>query len=108
MAILNPRLIKENNVSLENQEKLLIAYQELNEIMERAKQADSDEECKVIVVELEQLEFTLQLLWNFSEDSNFHSYWNRLSGCECPKLDNQECFGHHRIINMSCKFHGNN
>lgn len=58
------------------------------------------------VKEIESLEYTLQMLWGFPVDPNFHTYWYKIDGCTCPKLDNEDHFGHSRIIDNNCKWHG--
>lgn len=56
---------------------------------------------------VESFEYVTQFLWGFPLDRDFHRYWNRVKGCECPHLDNQErCGTHYRVINPICPFHG--
>jgi len=113
---LNPTLIVENDVPEENILMMKSKYIELKEIFNKAhslydeveKNGWNDEfidEAEKIGKELEQLEETLQHLWNFPKDPNYYRYWNLLPGCECPKLDNQERYGFGRIINCDCPYH---
>jgi len=60
---------------------------------------------KDYVDKVRELEFKLQDNWNLPKDINYHTYWDKLYGCECPKMDNSERFGYPKIINMSCKYH---
>lgn len=60
---------------------------------------------KMAVEMLENLEYTLQLLWGFPLDQNYHCYWFELKGCTCPKLDNRERLGYGRIITDNCPYH---
>jgi hypothetical protein len=56
---------------------------------------------------VEGMEYTLQFLWGFPVDRNFHRYWYDVKGCVCPKLDNKDRFGTpYRVINPQCPFHG--
>ena len=55
---------------------------------------------------MENLEFELQKNWNFPQDKLFHTWWNKFSGCTCPKMDNAERFGFEKIIVTDCPFHG--
>lgn len=55
---------------------------------------------------VENLEYTLQLLWGFPLDKSFHTYWFELRDCTCPKMDNRERFGKgYRIITDNCPYH---
>lgn len=48
----------------------------------------------------------LQNLWGFGVDYNYHMFW-RMSGCDCPKLDNQDNYpSGPYYFNSSCKVHG--
>lgn len=61
-----------------------------------------------VVEQIEGLEYTMQYLWGFSFDRKYHRYWKEVSGCICPKLDNQDPLYHGvRITDTTCKFHGN-
>lgn len=51
------------------------------------------------------IEFTMQGLWGFSRDAEFHTHWLDLKGCTCPKLDNLERIPCGRITNTSCPWH---
>ena len=106
-AILSPGLLKIQNVSEAQIARLLELYEELSQLFDRARDADSDEQCKVIAAELKDLEFQLQDNWNFPRSEDHHSYQFRLPGCTCPKIDNAERFGTpYKIITTTCKFHG--
>lgn len=55
---------------------------------------------------MEDIEHTLQGLWKFTRDRDFHTHWIDLPGCTCPKLDNQDLMGApYRIVNASCPHH---
>lgn len=54
----------------------------------------------------EKLEFKLQELWGFDQDTRFHKFWKR-PGCECPILDNEDRYPLGKyIINQECRLHG--
>jgi hypothetical protein len=62
---------------------------------------------KDLTSKITQIEFQLQKLWNFPQDEYYHRFWE-LPKCECPKMDNIECYGTgHRYINPQCRLHGN-
>ncbi len=53
-----------------------------------------------------QIDFQLQKLWKFKEDSAYHRFWE-LPKCDCPKMDNIDTYGTgHRYINPNCILHG--
>lgn len=55
---------------------------------------------------IEDVEYTLQSLWGFPRDRDYHNHWIDISGCTCPKLDNSELMGApYRVINQECPWH---
>lgn len=54
---------------------------------------------------IEDIEFTLQGLWKFTRDVNYHTHWIEIKGCTCPKMDNQERWGTGRITVSTCPWH---
>lgn len=55
---------------------------------------------------IEEMEYTLQGLWNFPEERNWHTHWIRMKGCTCPVLDNAGWVGTpNRWINKDCPWH---
>lgn len=57
-----------------------------------------------VVQWVEYIEYTLQGLWRFSLDRDFHTHWKDLQGCTCPKLDNM-MGAPYRITNLGCPHH---
>lgn len=55
---------------------------------------------------IEDIEFTLQMLWGFPSDANYHTHWREIKGCSCPTWDNMERIGYGRVIDSSCPWHG--
>jgi hypothetical protein len=54
-------------------------------------------------------EYTLQRLWRFPENSDFHTWWLRLAKHRCPVMDNEERIGTpYKVIVCSCPYYGNN
>lgn len=60
---------------------------------------------KTALKSLTQIEYELQDLWKFKRDKKYHRFWE-IPGCECPKLDNEDCYPHRRVINEGCPYHG--
>lgn len=57
---------------------------------------------------IEDIEHTLQGLWRFPRDVNYHTHWCDIKGCRCGSVDNLERLGFGRIVNMRCPWHGGN
>lgn len=105
MAILNPNLVKQQNLSnttIELLEGLHIAMaahknRELSDI------PDIPEYVELI----QEIEFAMQRLWGFEEDSKYHNHWFTDPKCQCPVFDNHDLSGINRsVINLSCPLHG--
>jgi hypothetical protein len=80
-------------------------YEALHEVLARPLGRNRTHQQAVQLIE--SFENTLQFLWMFEVDSAQHSYWYRVDGCECPKLDNSDSrWIVRRIINKNCPFHG--
>lgn len=54
---------------------------------------------------IEDIEFTLQGLWKFDRDVNYHTHWIEIKGCTCSKMDNIEHWGTGRITISDCPWH---
>lgn len=68
--------------------------------------SDNKDQIRYISSLITQIEFQLQRLWKFKEDSSYHRFWE-LPKCDCPKMDNQDVYGTgHRYINPNCIIHG--
>lgn len=64
------------------------AVRALHAVLAQAKTKPEQYENPVQVIE--DIEFTLQGLWKFTRDVNFHTHWIDINGCKCPKMDNQD------------------
>lgn len=52
------------------------------------------------------LQFKLQKLWGFEENSAFHRFWY-MKGCTCPKIDNDDRYPSDAyVISRECPVHG--
>lgn len=55
---------------------------------------------------IEDIEHTMQGLWGFTRDRDFHIHWLRRAGCTCPKMDNHDLMGApYRIVAADCPHH---
>jgi hypothetical protein len=56
--------------------------------------------------QLTEIEYTLQRLWGFPENSAYHKFW-LLPHCKCPRMDNQDRYATGcSIIDTECPVHG--
>ena len=60
-----------------------------------------------VSAQLEDVEFRLQGLWGFKQDSAYHTWWLKPKSCTCPKMDNADpaFYGGGKIINGDCPIH---
>ena len=97
---LNSSLVEEKGLSEEDIVTIKCLHKHLDTVKE------SPEEFLNPVKIIEALETSLQLVWGFPTDNNYHSYWTSIKGCLCPKLDNLDCRGTgRRYYNMECPWH---
>lgn len=102
--MINEELADRLGVSQENRDKINQLHGYLDKLLSEPENVYSEYER--VVTHIERIEFELQRLWGFEQNKAFHSYWFRVKGCTCPKLDNQEMVGvGRRIISGDCPFH---
>ena len=86
-----------------NRSAIKILHMQLREIKENPEDFDYP------VQLIEDIEYTLQGIWGFTRNKDYHIHTFDIVGCSCPKLDNQERFGiAGKIINKGCVWHGKN
>ncbi len=83
----------------------LAALQALHDLLAEVKKNPRGRKYDPVAF-IQDVEFTMQGLWGFSRDEDYHTHWLTLKGCTCPELDNIERFGTGKIINKSCPWHG--
>jgi hypothetical protein len=109
----NERLLEKNNV-WESLPKIIEIRIEIRILLDMDKTLAEAKlltsfKAKVILERLTDLEFTLQDAWGFDRDKNYHTYWLKLSGCTCPKMDNRELIGiDWKWVSEDCLYHGEN
>jgi hypothetical protein len=107
MAYLNENLAKKQKITHKQRKNLDNLYKDLEDVFTRASNDnDIEKNGKDYAKEVLDLEFKLQENWNFNLDRSKHTWWNRLPGCLCPKMDNAERFGYDKITNSKCPYHG--
>lgn len=81
-------------------ETLEYLYREMSRVLNRPDMYDDPVEY------VEAIEYSMQVIWGFVPNKDYHNYWHWLEGCTCPNLDNEELMGTgRRIINGDCPFH---
>ena len=107
ITVLNEALALKQKITEKQRDNLFALYKELDELFEEAgNDLNLDKNGREYVEILRELEFSLQENWNFDKDELKHTWWNKLPGCTCPKMDNAERFGFPKIITGGCPYHG--
>lgn len=100
---LNEQLLQTMNVKPDCVARIRELHESLNELIENPLHHGTHDE---VVDAIEGHEYALQALWNFKICSDYHQWWFKVKGCECPKLDNQDRVGTgSRVINQDCPYH---
>lgn len=102
---LNKRLLDAKN-AWGNVKDLVETHLKKLDLFDEIDAGKWDEKLPEAAKELEKIEFTLQSLWGFDCNAQFHE-WYLIPKCECPIMDNRERQGtKYNIINLSCPVHG--
>ena len=105
--ILNPRLIKQQKVSDAGIGKLKEIHLERMMLEDEMENTDDPVRLHVMAQEREHIEYRLQRVWGFPEDSAYHRWWE-VPKCVCPRLDNSDDYpSKYRIVRGDCPVHGN-
>lgn len=106
--MLNPILLFKQGVDENKFKKLAEAHKNKHKILEKMKITDEKSTLKFLAETITQIEFSLQRLWGFPEDINYHRFWE-LPKCTCPKLDNEDAYPTGYYVRVqSCPLHGFN
>lgn len=96
----NERLADERGLSKADRKMLTSLYAKLAHILEYPEDYDDP------VGAVYDIEVALQEVWGFGVDHLRHTHWNKIKGCTCPQVDNDERFGQEKIMSGSCPWHG--
>lgn len=98
--ILNKRLLEQQGINAEGEERIIELHKQLDGVLKYPKSYENP------VDKIEQLEYDLQEAWGFEKDRNMHSYWHRIKECCCGSCDNLDRRGTpYRVISGSCPWH---
>ncbi len=103
--LLNGLLIERQETDEETVKKLKAAHYHRLEVITKMEQTDEKLSLRLLNEEIERIDFELQKLWGFPENSNYHRWWE-VPKCVCPKMDNRDNYGtKYRIIVENCPIH---
>ena len=103
----NPRLAEKLGTPEENLPKIDEVHKVIGAIFDRIGGFNIVYGEKGVAKMVTNLDFRLQELWGFKPDQKFHTYWYKIPGCKCPKMDNAERVGTgFNLINKTCPYHG--
>lgn len=107
IGLLNEDMIFAQNVTKTGIEKLKKLHIQRHILfLLAAKSQDDSTLLHNLASELETIEFDMQKAWKFEPNRNFHSWWNQIPGCSCPKIDNLDTYGTDlRYMNGNCPVH---
>ena len=110
--ILNNSLIEKQGLDEKTVRLIEEKHSELDQIIGMLNSLDWNDENRGQILQLtdniELMEFTLQKLWGFPQNANYHSHWLRNKFCSCPKIDNRDIayYGGGKLHTSNCKIHG--
>jgi hypothetical protein len=109
-TVLNMELAKSQGLTQDDVDALEVLHSQKDSIFQSAAiRRMYPDSCvgfprRGIVLALEQIEFSMQRLWKFSEDRDYHTWWCKLPGCGCRSL--VYCGEKTRYIREDCEYHG--
>ncbi len=102
----NSRLVANQGLDMETVDKINKLHIVRNCYQTLMEEVNDKENLRYFSNIVTQIDFQLQRLWKFKEDSTYHRFWE-LPKCDCPKMDNMDTYGTgHRYINPNCLLHG--
>ena len=100
--------INSDIVSEEKHKELKELYLSMFKIFEELEEIIQPQRTLLLTKKLEEIEYSMQEIFEFPQNRNFHRYWLKIPTCICPKLDNQDYYGtEYRLIVEDCPVHGN-
>ena len=105
IIMLNRRLLDRQNC-WENLDEIKELHSERLHLRDMMEDTEDDDFLLLCNEYYTLIEYELQVLWKFPQDSNFHKFWNRPK-CICPSLDSEDSYpSGHYVVNQECKLHG--
>lgn len=105
--MLNQLLVYKQNLTDDEIAEIQRLHQTMAALFQVLKDTDDELLIKNSALIVESIEYNMQRVWKFKQDRNFHSWWYKTPGCNCPKLDNEDYVGTpYRVFNKECVIHG--
>lgn len=102
---LNRRLVEQQGVSDEELQNLKDLHVRLGRVYAQMRETDDVQLLRELAAECTDIEFEQQKNWHFSQDANFHNWYN-VPKCLCPKIDNHDMKGtKYRYYSGDCPIH---
>ena len=106
ISTINSRLVANQGLSLDDVDRINNLHIVRNCYLTLMENVNDKEDLRYFTKIITQIDFKLQEIWKFKEDSSYHRFWE-LPKCDCPKMDNMDTYGTgHRYINPNCLLHG--
>jgi hypothetical protein len=106
VGYISENLCKKQNLSDETINLICETHSTKCGLLEDMENTDDKQELRALALQVEEIEFALQRMWGFTEDRNYHRWWE-VPKCLCPHWDNRDNYGTpYRIINKECPVHG--
>lgn len=103
--MLNKNLLISQEITTKGEASIVALHGIMDDVTENHEEYGNQKEVLAIV---QSLEYTMQALWKFDRDKNYHRYTWNLRDCTCPRMDNIERIGTLlKIVSVNCPFHGN-
>ena len=104
--VLNAALIRKQNLSVDDVEKIKQLHLERMKIEYRIEKSSDKLILKELSKKWTENQFLLQDAWGFKRDQNYHKFWE-VPKCSCPKLDNLDLYpSAYYWRDVNCVLHG--
>jgi hypothetical protein len=91
---LNQALVRRQNLTKEEEQHIVDLHVKKSHLffeMQGFARLGNKKELQKRAALITDLEFQLQRAWKFTEDINYHKFWE-MPGCSCAKLDNNDAW----------------
>lgn len=111
-AGLNTKLVEQQDLTMREVMRLIDLHTIRVRMFDQMRELDPSKSDQLVTLRafadlMTSVEYDMQRMWRFDQDSNFHSWWFQLPHCSCPKIDNRERVGtDYIVVDMNCPLHG--
>jgi len=104
--MLNKFLVQKQGLTKDETNELEYLHILKNDLFLLMEQTDDNYKLRLYAALLESLEYNMQRVWHFPQDSQYHNWWHKVPNCNCPSMDNDDPLMPGRIIREDCPIHG--